>query len=136
MREMFEGSKVSFIDKPLGIAFAEKANRGRSHYALLICRDEEEEGPAALYVELNDQSNSCSGTHLALVELSDMFLRIRFKPGAPLHAGRVGKERTDRLDELLVKLLVSRANLRLLRERLIEVVGQACAFRYVGHSLR
>jgi hypothetical protein len=135
MSQTFDGSKLSLMDDPLGVGVADDAGAGRSHHSLLLCRDDEEDGPDALYVEFNDQSNACYGANVALIELSDTLLRLRFKAGSPLRGGRVGEKSSAALDELVVRLLLSPKDLQVLRERLASVVDRACPFRYVGHKL-
>jgi hypothetical protein len=114
----------------------EEDSSGTLRHSLLIHRDDEGEGAGSLYVEFNDPSNICSGSSLDLIELSDHILRLRFKPTSSMCTRELHGLPGPRLDELAAFFSLPDRDLAGLRARLTQITTGACAFRYVGHTLR
>jgi len=132
----FTGTTLLLIDSPPSVVLAQEDDEEILCNAVMLGRDEPEEGPEAFFIELNDQAEGCTGRHVSLIELSDTLLHIRFTPDSPLRGGRDGEASDPLLTDLVIRFSLSLERLEALSRKLKDVIQDACPFRYVGHALR
>ena len=128
MRQTIEATEVSVSDagEPLTVAFRTIDPDDGVTHSLILMKDDEARGPKSIYLELNDQSNSCNGSGLSSVELTKDVLSIHFAPSARLRAGKVDRLSDEVLSELVVRFSISPERFLQLQSVLRDLLREGC----------
>jgi hypothetical protein len=125
---MFTANKLAIeVDEESGsqVWLGDLMPTGETQNYLCLGSDDEPDSNG-LYLEFNDQINTCDGRGVQNIELRGARLVVRLAKGTPILGGTVSKLSEERLSQIEVHLDLDPKELDQLRETLRTVIGDSC----------